>query len=70
MRTFPPVIATVPRWLPLEERSLFVVLMPSPVRAIRISVPDSTVTLSLPFSALSSHSTCKNRFLTFRSSLV
>ena len=49
--------------------SVLVVLIPSPWRAVRLMVPDSMVTLSLPLRALSMQSTDRVRFLTDRSSL-
>ena len=52
----------------LVVASVFVVLMASPLRAVRVMTPDWMVTLSLPLRALSSQSTTRVRFLTSRSS--
>ncbi len=62
-----PLCFTVPSSLVLASELL--VLIPSPSRAVRVMVPDSMATLSLPFRALSAQSTVRVRFLTDRSSL-
>ena len=70
MLTFPPVIATVPRWLPFDEMSLSSVCMPSPQVDMIISSPDPISTESLPLRALFLAVTLSVMFLTERSFLL